>query len=53
MCTFMLIYEEQQMNSPIGWINVFSKGPKGQRQKGARESVKETDRNKAREQKIH
>lgn len=53
LCVHPIIYEAQQMNSSIGWINAFSKSPVGQRQKGEREWVKENERNKAREQKIH
>lgn len=50
----LIVCKEQQMNCSIRCINVFSKGPQGQRQKGERERErKENERNKAGEQKIH
>lgn len=43
VCVHVIIYEEQQMNSSIGWINVFSKSPEGQREKREqRKKTKET-----------
>lgn len=45
-----IIYEERQMNSWIGWINMFSESLDGQRQKGVREQrkAKETKRERRR-----
>lgn len=42
VCLFVcpIINDEQQMNSSIGWINMFSESPGGQRQKGVREQRK-------------